>query len=977
MRNTTFRICIALTGVGVIRAAPSTAATRDPPSAEAAVTRHSTNEKTPGAIREREIRMSPLVPIRPDAKVVRVVVTVGADGSSEIAYGEVSGPQVSCDESDDAVYCNTLGRFVFGPAGSLFDVRIADDISMTATQDTRCELDRFVLNVTGDRDQDGSGTPLGDYTVHYALYRYCPGAHVFPRPIPGTENDVVVPAENAGDIIEIVHEASGGIEAVNLPSNVYLGVSFSREGCGVVVGAPATHGFSADRFDYPGFPCRASLGGFPEFQHASFYAEIYVRGECSDSYVGYKNSNHGATSFSAGRNRLFADNIRLAADECNLIGYQLAHRGNGIIQVDLKTALSPGERLQAENGNLIPGTRAFIWSFGDDIQVHNQSFAPVDLSVYDQVWVAFKTTTAVAGPVLTCKFPALGETANLYMVYDETLQGWTTVDGDESCWLGFDLTLFCEGLPPIGACCDMILTEDSACVGGPDDGLPCIRIDRDDCPEGACVGDAVCREVPEMNCPFNRWAEGEVCAPDPFDPPCGTSACCRPDDTCENLTIGECLGLVPPHKPILWQEGEFCELGTQKCPFYACLLKKGDCFRPHANTGCEAFACCQAVCEIDRWCCSVGWDEICVREVYEICYLRPPNDSCFDPYPDLGALLVDANSSTVVGNISATQGADDPGFSCHSTSPGSRGVGTVWFRFVATHTSAILHTCNSAPPADDSLLAIYVPVDPSTPETACNTLFSIGCSDDEPGCGTGSNSSICVNNLIPGQIYYVQLAARTYDALGVYRLDIESPCPRMPLLCSVWDITWVDPPEGVVDARQPFALDDPSDLRGIDVIRVGAPWATDPRCFMLSETSENVPLHPPYPPELETNEIRNIVSNGDGTYMLMLARPITPGEITSITYTDGLGTASTGCFAAHPGNVNGDGAADPDDISALIDVLNGDALSPWGIYSEDIDHSGRLTPADLLRGIDLLNGAGPFAPGWNGTSVLTTKKICP
>ena len=511
MRSRTLGLLVALTCVCAIAAAVAIAAQQDESKAEAAVTRHSTNEKTPGAIREREIRMSPLVPIRPDAKVVRVVVTVGADGSSEIAYGEVSGPQVSCDESDDAVYCNTLGRFVFGPAGSLFDVRIADDISMTATEDDRCELDRFVLRVTGDRDQDGSGTALGEYTVHYALYEYCPGAHIFPRPIPGTEvDDYVVSAANAGNIMEITHPATG---IVNLPSNVYLGVSFSRERCGLVVGAPATRGYSDDRFDYPGFPCAAGLGGFPQAEHASFYAEIYVRGGgCADTYAGYRNSNHGATSFSAGRNKLFADDIRPAADQCNLIGYQLAHRGNGIIQVDLKTALSPGDLQQAENGNLIPGTRAFIWSFGDDIQVHNQFFEPFNLSAYDQVWVAFKTTTAVAGPVLTCKIPALGETANLYMVYDDVLQAWTTVDGNESCWLGFDLTLFCEGTPPIGACCDMILTENVGCIGGFNHGNVCAN--DFDCPRGKCVGDSVCRELPEMNCAFpERWREGYRCRP--------------------------------------------------------------------------------------------------------------------------------------------------------------------------------------------------------------------------------------------------------------------------------------------------------------------------------------------------------------------------------------------------------------------------------------------------------------------------------
>lgn len=45
---------------------------------------------------------------------------------------------------------------------------------------------------------------------------------------------------------------------------------------------------------------------------------------------------------------------------------------------------------------------------------------------------------------------------------------------------------------------------------------------------------------------------------------------------------------------------------------------------------------------------------------------------------------------------------------------------------------------------------------------------------------------------------------------------------------------------------------------------------------------------------------------------------------------------------------------------------NGVAVPPHGIYSQDIDHSGGFNPADILRVIDLLNGADAFVV-WNGT----------
>ena len=58
--------------------------------------------------------------------------------------------------------------------------------------------------------------------------------------------------------------------------------------------------------------------------------------------------------------------------------------------------------------------------------------------------------------------------------------------------------------------------------------------------------------------------------------------------------------------------------------------------------------------------------------------------------------------------------------------------------------------------------------------------------------------------------------------------------------------------------------------------------------------------------------------------------------------------------------MDSDTASSAVDILAIIDILNGAVASPWGIYSEDIDHSGLGTPADILRVIDLLNGADEF-----------------
>jgi hypothetical protein len=53
------------------------------------------------------------------------------------------------------------------------------------------------------------------------------------------------------------------------------------------------------------------------------------------------------------------------------------------------------------------------------------------------------------------------------------------------------------------------------------------------------------------------------------------------------------------------------------------------------------------------------------------------------------------------------------------------------------------------------------------------------------------------------------------------------------------------------------------------------------------------------------------------------------------------------------------------DILAIIDNLNGRIDPPLPMYQCDIDRSGKCLPADILRVIDLLNGAHCFYP-WNG-----------
>ena len=181
---------------------------------------------------------------------------------------------------------------------------------------------------------------------------------------------------------------------------------------------------------------------------------------------------------------------------------------------------------------------------------------------------------------------------------------------------------------------------------------------------------------------------------------------------------------------------------------------------------------------------------------------------------------------------------------------------------------------------------------------------------------------------------------------------------------------WLTPSSGVIDARQPFPFNNPAGLLGIDTITVSAPPGADAACFSLSETNANPNLHPPLPAALTTNRIESVISLEGDVHKIELARPITPGEVTTIAYTDELYTAHAAHFASLPGDVGADGIARESDIDILVSILNGDAAPPWPGFSDDIDHSGSTGPRDLLRLIDLFN------QGWLNTSVPISG-ICP
>ncbi len=1076
------------------------------------------------------------------------------------------GQTASVGEPGTLVYSNTRGPFVFGPfAGG--GIRFADDIATTGV--AGCSLDRYIIRVSGDKDASGDVRP---FTATVALYDSCPGAVIVAEPIPGTECHATIVPTQAGQLHDVECVIPADVE-IPLPPTMYVAVTFDRGNTGWVHGAPAERGFSIDRFDFPGFECAAALGGFPSFPHASFYTQIFVR-DCGNAFPAYRNTKQSGDAFTPGRLIRFADDITLARDDCKMVAYEVSVKGScstcsGAFEVDLKTALSDSD---PATGNRIPGTDKMEFVFTNKIQVFRFGFDP-PIPVPQSFFVTFRTGSDVVGPIVTGRRADLGDTEDTYWEYQGTAPAgaWSVEDFGHSIWSAFDVTVFCEGDPPAGACCDTILTRDKTCRGGPNEGTACVLQDDcrvcaggandgeacfsdSGCPGGACprqaqcVGEAVCGELPEMNCASNRWIESEACDPDPFTPACGLAACCTPDDTCENLTFSECTALPPVERVRRWSPLSLCETLPFPCPFNACLQREGDCRLARPGAGCKDPFCCTDVCAFDPFCCLVEWDRVCLRWANEFCNFNPAfNDKCDGPTDEQGVLGVQANETVFIGNRDATTNSEEPGFCCDNETPGNRGRQTLWFEFAATQTSTRISTCGSDLPFANTLIQVFRVGDDSSRATACETIDAIACNDDATECDTGTLSSVCATDLVVGETYIVTVGTKIQNDNGVLEVDFRSPCtappplpndrcedamflggstikvdfdlsgemtntapvtfdcpgpfcgrPSFPMANDAWydwvapatgqfvidtcggllcvggdrdglpcetgescpgggtcrdatpettmvvyqgcdcpvdasneidcstfvtalgcflgssstidavkdtcykirlggrightpmgdlkiqmkcpsgaAVTFLDPLNGVVDAGQPHEPDDASTLRGIQSVVISGPAGfedsvNDPTfihaCWSLCDSHPSVAV---------ANEITSITDNGNGLYTVNLLRPMTPGAVTTLTYTDGVGATSVGTFTVHPGNVNADALTNAEDVAALIAVLRGKVPPPWDLFSADIDRSGSLGPGDLLRLMDLLNGSEAFAPGWNGVPLPESPGDCP
>lgn len=820
-------------------------------------------------------------------------------------------------------------------------VDMGDDMALCASGG--CDVVYYDLVVFGGTG--GGGT--FDVTVGLYTDAPCNGGTL----IAGTDATATgVPDD--GNLYLISNDLSA--TPVAAPGSVHMVANFSTDTAGWVFAGAAEIGSSGDVFSYDIPGCFFFFGGDPV---ANFLASV----NCDNSggtlcagatFLVYSNTFASGFFFDLGADELHADDLEAGSGApCDMSSYSFQVAGTGGGTFDINLALYEADPGTGDPTAPIAGTEATFTGLAADgfaniltVPVASGTFTvPASPDFFWVVWDSPQAAATTAGGLLGgCN--DIGISGDVFGIFNDP-----SAPGDWSYWFfgGCDCTL---GNPPTGICGSF--RAEVSCVGEAPTGACCSDVDEfcvEGCSQPDCLGIG------------GRWLVDAACDPDPFTPACGTQACCMEDESCSDLSSGDCdaAGGI--------QQTGFCAT-VEPCPNFVCFTATGDCFTGHGGLGCGDLTCCDLVCDFDSFCCDVAWDATCAGNAVSLCPIPPDNDACANA---IEAFDGDTAYSTV---NASTDGLAD----CLNGDP-AVGDLDIWYTYTATCTGSLLvDQCSNN---YDATLQVYAGDD-------CDAILGgsadqLGCSDE--GCnadcaatgGGGQLPSDCEGAVCvtAGQVYTIRVAGwNLASGDGTLHIECAAGDPAC-VTCPSATILSADPPDGTVDARQPNAT-------GATLPRQGIGSATEPitidigvagagaDCFTLCESAADNTLG--------ANSISSVTDNGDGTYTIALTNPLSTSNagtvglptFTTISYSDG----SFVTYVRHPADTTGDGTSSVVDVLRIIDDLNNVVPPTHGIYSEDIDHSGLFTSADLLRAVDLLNGAGVYDT-WNG--VVNPANTCP
>lgn len=172
------------------------------------------------------------------------------------------------------------------------------------------------------------------------------------------------------------------------------------------------------------------------------------------------------------------------------------------------------------------------------------------------------------------------------------------------------------------------------------------------------------------------------------------------------------------------------------------------------------------------------------------------------------------------------------------------------------------------------------------------------------------------------------------------------------------DVVGADPPNCEIDARQPHDVSATNPAQGIDrvVVSFAGPCATaalNAADFALEVT----------PGPIGALAINAVQAQGNDV-VVGFNQVLSPGHWACVTF---VPSGQKTCVGYLPGDVNASRASTAADITALINSLNNVPGFVRPLFATDANRSGGANASDILRVIDLLNGAGAYNPWLNAS----------
>ena len=192
----------------------------------------------------------------------------------------------------------------------------------------------------------------------------------------------------------------------------------------------------------------------------------------------------------------------------------------------------------------------------------------------------------------------------------------------------------------------------------------------------------------------------------------------------------------------------------------------GACDNAHASPGCSDAPCCQAVCQVDPPCCTVGWDAGCVSLAATECDFQPPaNDGCSTAMQLASGVTHDFNTAA------ATQVGPPLPANCIGASSSTIGP-DAWFEYLADRSGTVsIDTCGSL---IDTRVVVYA--------GTCDALTPIGCSSGSNVCPQQTSARLNFSATC-GTRYLIRVGGENAQIAGSCRIRIAANGPICPGYC--------------------------------------------------------------------------------------------------------------------------------------------------------------------------------------------------